>query len=75
MTLFRPHRRYLYEAMREVIEVNSLADLAKHLMKTREPLGVVKVEKYGGIDERIGWDTYIVTINGDACGFTNGPLE
>lgn len=35
----------------------------------------VSVEPYGGIDPRIGWDTYIVLISGQAVGFTDGPLQ
>lgn len=38
---------------------------------------VVKVEPYThNLDERTGWkQTYIVTVNGNAVGFTDGPVE
>lgn len=67
--LFRPHRMFLDEAMAEVQEVNNIEDIERITGYTN-----ITVEKYGGIDERNGWDTYIVCENGRACGFTNGPL-
>lgn len=34
----------------------------------------VTIEKYGrGIDERIGWDTWLICIDGKAAMFTDGP--
>ena len=74
MVLYRPHRRFLDEAMKEVSEVNSMPELARLLTPELKDGDKITVEKYGGFDERIGWDTYIVCINGQACGFTNGPL-
>ena len=32
------------------------------------------VDPYGGLDSRIGWDTYIVIGDG-VVGFTNGPVH
>lgn len=85
MTLFRPHRRLLDDAMAEVVDLPDFAALVAHLSKIYDlclPDGVtayspdqVSVFKYGGFDERIGWDTYMVTIDGAARGFTNGPME
>lgn len=35
----------------------------------------ISMEKYGiGIDERCGWDTYLVSVDGKAAVFTDGPL-
>jgi hypothetical protein len=35
----------------------------------------VSIVKYGeGIDERCGWDTHLVCIDGKAALFTDGPL-
>lgn len=28
-----------------------------------------------GRDDRIGWDTHLVTWNGAAVGYTNGPID
>jgi hypothetical protein len=70
MVLFRRHREFLDEAMKTVTEVNSIKDIEDITGYTN-----ITVEKYGGFDKRIGWDTYIVCENGRGCGFTNGPLE
>lgn len=35
----------------------------------------VTVEKYGaGVDDRCGWDTHVVSVDGRACAFTDGPV-
>ncbi len=76
---FRPQRGGLAEAMREVVELDNLEQLKHHIrnmyhLGCGSKLGVVKVEKYGsGIDERIGWDTHLVTLDGSPVGFTDGP--
>lgn len=33
------------------------------------------IEKYGGFDERIGWDTHLLCIDGRAALYTDGPME
>jgi hypothetical protein len=53
------------ELVREVYP--SMSALARHLEVARERLGV---KKYC-YDERIQWDTYLVTIDGQAVGFTD----
>jgi hypothetical protein len=64
---YRPHRRLLDESMAEVIDLTHRRSLVEHLAKSLEQWGIdltdgdVRVEPYG-YDERIGWDTYIVTI-------------
>ncbi len=72
-TKFRPQRGGLAEAMREVVEVENRDELAAHI-----GYPILRVVPYGGIDERIGWDTYVVVARypyGDEiAGFTNGPL-
>ena len=79
MTLFRPHRESLDAAMAEVVEVNGRGELVDHLRKVwmsevNESGSNVVVENYGGIDERIDWDTHIVLVNGEAYGFTDGHV-
>lgn len=79
MTLFRPQRAELAEAMEQVCEVSSLSDLADHLYRQLEPFGEsVKPEditiKPYSYDARIGWDTHVVMVRGSVMGFTNGPL-
>lgn len=83
---FRPQRGSLHDAMKEVVELPDRAALLDHLRRIHEPIAdfvsapdireeSVRVEKYGhGIDERIGWDTHIVMIDGwGPAGFTDGP--
>jgi hypothetical protein len=83
MVLYRPHRGGLDESMREVVEVNDLAQLVRHMRRgverwyPKDQLPTennTKVEAYG-YDRRIGWDTYLVTVNGQAWGYTDGNLE
>lgn len=70
MVLFRRHRQFLDDALKTTVDITSI----DHIQKLY-PGSEIKIEKYGGIDERCGWDTYIVTQDGKACGFTNGPLN
>lgn len=77
---FRPQRGSLDAAMAEAQEFAGRAELVAHITEELAPWGfvvtptMVHVEKYGGIDKRIGWDTYIVTVDGyGVFGFTDGP--
>lgn len=83
--LYRPHRGTIEEAMREVVEVNDLPQLVRHMRRGVErwyPTDKMpteantKVEEYyHKRDERIGWEqTWIVLVDGNAWGFTDGPL-
>lgn len=77
--LFRPHRGLLEEAMKEVVQVSSRDQLVAQLNKiyeigSRFTIENLNIKPYG-YDDRIGWDTYIVTNKGNAVGFTNGYLE
>lgn len=82
---FREHRGGLAESMETVVEVNSRVELVLHLVKIFKPyenrddcprdFSQMTIEPYGGMDERIGWDTYIVYLPGyGVLGFTDGPL-
>lgn len=80
--LYRPHRGGLDESMREVVEVNDLPQLVRHMRREVEswyPKDELpteentKLEPYA-YDPRIKWDTYLVTVKGQAWGYTNGPL-
>lgn len=82
MVKYRPHRGTLAEAMKEVIEVENLQDLIEHMqqevidwypLNELPTLENTKIEPYI-FDDRIGWDTHIVTVNGQAWGFTDGPF-
>ena len=69
---FRPHRGSLSDAMKEVSEIEpSMETLKQLLILSDEKLEI----KYYCYDERIDWDTYIVVVNGQTVGFTDGPVE
>ena len=81
--LYRPHRGSLADSMREMVEVNDLSQLVRHMRREVErwypgdelPTEEnTKLEHYW-YDDRIGWDTWMVLVKGQAWGFTNGPLE
>ena len=60
--------------MAEVVELDGMEALKDHLRSLGWPDGVVLVEPYT-FDARIGWKTHIVTIDGNAVGFTDGPCR
>jgi hypothetical protein len=86
---FREHRGSLSESMETVIEIEPTKEaLALAVDAWRRRLGMpltvipqvtsanVDVMPYGGRDERIGWETHLVTIKGwGPVGFTDGPLS
>ncbi len=79
-TKFREHRGGLAESLETTVEVQTKAELAAHMRSKISPFGFffedddLTVEPYG-FDDRIGWDTYIVQIDGyGVAGFTNGAL-
>lgn len=78
---YRPQRELLEESMKEVWEFSTRKEFFEYIWNWGEKNLMiriypehVKVEPYGGFDARIGWDTHIVTVQGHAIGFTNGPL-
>ena len=80
MTLFRDHRYLLEDSMDTVREIKNLDDLILDMQKGLRFFGQdvardqVTVKQYC-YDNRIGWDTYIVIIEGyGVYGFTDGPL-
>lgn len=82
MTRARRHRALLVESLATAETVNSMAELVALVKKDLYPWGVdvepaqVHVEPYGGVDERCGWDTHIVTVDGyGVWGFADGPGE
>jgi hypothetical protein len=70
---FRHHRSTLDESMRTVINVADADELSSTLRLTYPDLtGDIAIKPYG-YDDRIEWDTHLVTIGGNAVGFTDGP--
>jgi hypothetical protein len=79
--LFRPHRGSLAEAMYEVKEIDSFQEIIDEITEDLWHYGLYpKPEEfhieYYSEDERIGWSTYIVTLdNYGVIGFTNGNFD
>lgn len=77
MTLFREQRGGLEESMATVVELESRAQLVDYVAAifNGQWIDPAKLDVLPhGIDHRTGWDTFIVTLDGQAIGFTNGPL-
>lgn len=71
--LFRLHRGALSDSMATAREISTLAELVEALHSDGWAPGKIEVKPYAR-DERIGWDTHIVTVDGMAAGFTSGPF-
>ena len=82
---FREHRGGLAESMRTLMEVIDRKQLQRLLVEKSAPWEVqlrelialhgLEVKPYT-YDERINWDTHIVTLEGyGVIGFTDGPLD
>lgn len=75
MVKYRDHRSTLSDSMKTVREICSMDDLRDHLESTYIfPGSEITVKPYG-YDKRINWNTYIVCMDGQAVGFTDGPLD
>ncbi len=74
--LYRDHRGSLADSMSTVQQMDSIEDLETHLSKVyKQPsVGIITVEPYV-YDKRVGWNTYIVCVDGRAVGFTDGPVK
>ena len=76
----RPSSRFMLidESMKHVLEIPDWEALVAFLEKewrAWKPDSVVTVEKYGRFDERIGWDTHLVCVDGHAALFSDGPMS
>lgn len=69
---YRPQRGGLKESMAEVIEIEPTINALAVVLKV--PPSAITVEAYT-YDDRIGWDTYLVCIEGCAVGYTNAFVE
>ncbi len=67
---YRHQRGGLAESMATVIEIEPTIDALAVML--RVPPSAVTVERYC-YDKRIGWDTYLVCVDGCAVGMTDGP--
>jgi hypothetical protein len=79
--LFREHRGGLAESMKTVVTLDDRARLVAYVQdKLRCYCMDVKPEQVHVIpycyDDRIGWDTYIVTVDGyGVFGMTDSPVN
>ena len=75
----RPHRGSLADAMADVREFATSAEVIDYIIERESPYRVVtasdiECEPYT-YDARIRWDTHLITIYGHATYFTDGPLD
>jgi hypothetical protein len=70
MPLFREHRGGLSESMATLVEVEDLEALTDHIAKLLAPYdfrvvaSALEILPYGPVDERNGWHTHIVKLQG-----------
>lgn len=72
--LFRPVREFLDEAMKEVRNWDTLEELKKLLPSYVDKEGKIEFTDQGE-DKRIGWRSYLLSVDGVACGHTDGKVE
>lgn len=71
--LFRPVREFLDDAMKEVKIWDTLEELKKLLPSYVDKEGEIEF-KDQGVDNRIGWRSYLLSVDGVACGHTDGKI-
>lgn len=75
---FRHHRGSLVESLQTLVDVQNLAELRQHLEQDRDdPKWTVGklASRYYCYDARLKWDTWLVTEDGNAIGFSDGELK
>lgn len=77
---FRFHRGSLFDSLATAVKVSSVDDLTGIILQQDgdflKPGDELSIKKYGyGKDERIGWDTYLVTWNKSVIGSLSGELK
>lgn len=68
----------LEDAMDRVVEVKNFNELLSYLRHAYDfwnpTVNNVRVQHYG-FDDRIGWDTWLVTVDGHAAVFADGEIK
>lgn len=75
---YREHRGNLKSSMETTIEIEGTKESLYNVILDSYDctIDMLHVSPYGGIDERTGWDTHIVTVDGyGVFGFTDGDLK
>ena len=67
---YRDHRGSYRASMDTTREIAPSLEALAVILKV--PVSAIKVEPYGGIDRRNGWNTHVVTVDGHPVGFTDG---
>lgn len=77
----RQHRGSLSDSMETAEDIAPTIEAIKaYFIKNSDPIfyslyqGDIEVKPYG-FDERINWNTHIITVNGNAVGFTDRAIE
>lgn len=73
MPLYRDQRGSFEESMITTQQFTKISELILHLIEIHGD-GKIEVKDYHVHDYRCGWDVFIVTYNGNAVGYTNGPF-
>lgn len=60
--------------METVVEFDGLFRLVELINDAGFEPGEIEVNPYC-FDDRIGWDTHLVTVDGKAVGMTDGPVS
>ena len=72
---FRLHRGSLAESLDTVREVKSLQDVQDYV-RENDPFPCTNLRcRYYMYDDRIDWDTWIITSDQGVIGFSNGELK
>ena len=74
---YRDQRGSLEASMKTMVELADRAALVKHLQAQYgyERLRPEDIEvSWYGYDSRLDWQTYLISINDNAVGFTDGPV-
>jgi len=70
--MVRKHRGGYAQSMATAKEIDATLDAVAAYFE--QPIEQITIEPYSGIDNRNGWNTYIVCLNGAAIGMTNGGV-
>ena len=74
MFLFRWYRETLADSMNTVISFLSYEELLTHVrcaLHEQNPAINQLTFEHGGMDDRIGWDTWYVCVDGKCIGMSN----
>ena len=71
---YRDHRGSLRNSMSTMQRFDTEAGLREHIVRHYGEIQTLEYEHIG-MDDRIGWDTWYVLVNGTCVGMTNGRFK